>query len=53
MTYSAAFAVTGDGARLLEYRATDNAGNVEATKSLGLQRGRECAVDGRVAYAGG
>ncbi len=26
--------VTGDGARLLEYRATDNLGHVEATKSL-------------------
>ncbi len=34
LTYSAAFQVTGDGARLLEYRATDNTGNVEAVKSL-------------------
>ncbi len=33
-TYTAAFVVTGDGARSLEYRATDNAGNVEAIKSL-------------------
>ena len=34
LTYSAAFQVTGDGSRLLEYRATDNLGNVEAIKSL-------------------
>ncbi len=36
-TYAGAFQVTGDGARLLEYRATDNAGNVEATKSLSFK----------------
>ncbi len=34
VTYSGPFIVTGDGARLLEYRATDNLGNVEALKSL-------------------
>ncbi len=34
IVYGAAFVVTGDGSRLLEYRATDNLGHVEAIKSL-------------------
>jgi hypothetical protein len=33
-TYTAPFVVTGDGVRTLEYRATDNLGHVEATRSL-------------------
>jgi hypothetical protein len=33
-TYAAPFVVTGDGVRTLEYRATDNLGHVEATRSL-------------------
>ena len=32
--YTAAVSVTGQGARLVEYRSTDKAGNVEAIKSL-------------------
>jgi X-Pro dipeptidyl-peptidase len=36
-TYAAAFQVTGDGPRLLEYRAIDNAGNTEAVKSLSFK----------------
>jgi X-Pro dipeptidyl-peptidase len=35
-TYAGPFQVTGDGARLLEYHATDNAGNAEAVRSLGF-----------------
>lgn len=32
--YTGAVQVTGEGSRLVEYRSTDEAGNVEATKSL-------------------
>ncbi|MFB9315816.1 ThuA domain-containing protein [Nocardioides plantarum] len=32
--YTAAVSVTGEGSRLIEYRSTDKAGNVEAVKSL-------------------
>ncbi|HSF35420.1 MAG TPA: ThuA domain-containing protein [Nocardioides sp.] len=32
--YTGAVEVTGEGSRLVEYRSTDEAGNVEATKSL-------------------
>ena len=32
--YTAAVSVTGEGSRLIEYRSTDSAGNVESIKSL-------------------
>jgi X-Pro dipeptidyl-peptidase len=36
-TYSAPFVISGDGPRLLEYRAVDNNGNVEALHSLAFK----------------
>ena len=35
--YTAAVSVTGEGTRLIEYRSTDTAGNVEAIKSLSVK----------------
>ncbi len=35
--YTAAVSVTGEGTRLVEYRSTDTAGNVEAIKSLSVK----------------
>ena len=35
--YTAAVSVTGEGTRLIEYRSTDTAGNVEANQSLSVK----------------